>query len=87
MGLTAGREAGRRNMGGFRNFKTSLQVKLFGILFCLISLLFYCSIELHSVSFCQVKVYVLKCEKFGSHFFSCQSLLLGTNVPNDISTI
>ena len=26
---------------------------------------------------------VLKCKKFGSHFFSCQSLLLGTNVPND----
>ena len=26
---------------------------------------------------------VLKCEKFGSHIFSCQSLLLGTNVPND----
>ena len=30
-------------MGGFRNFKTSLQVKLFGLLFCLISLQFYCS--------------------------------------------
>ena len=26
----------------------------------------------------------MKCEKFGCHFFSCQSLLLGTNVPNDI---
>ena len=26
----------------------------------------------------------MKCEKFGSHIFSCQSLLLGTNVPNDI---
>ena len=38
------------------------------------------ALELHSVGFCQVKVY--KCEKFGSHF-SCQSLLLGTNVPND----
>ena len=25
----------------------------------------------------------MKCEKFGCHFFSCQSLLLGTNVPND----
>ena len=24
----------------------------------------------------------MKCEKFGCHFFSCQSLLLGTNVPN-----
>ena len=24
----------------------------------------------------------MKCEKFGSHF-SCQSLLLGTSVPND----
>ena len=28
--------------------------------------------------------YVLKHEKF---FFSCQSLLLGTNVPNDSSTV
>ena len=26
----------------------------------------------------------MKCKKFGSHFFSCQSLLLGTSVPNDI---
>ena len=25
----------------------------------------------------------MKCEKFGSHIFSCQSLLLGTNIPND----
>ena len=25
----------------------------------------------------------MKCEKFGSHIFSCQSLPLGTNVPND----
>ena len=24
---------------------------------------------------------VLKCKKFNSHFISCQSLLLGTNVP------
>ena len=38
-----GREAGRRNMGGFQNFKTSLQVKLLGLLFCLMSLQFYCS--------------------------------------------
>ena len=29
----------------------------------------------------------MKCEKFGSHIFSCQSLLLGTNVPNDIVAI
>ena len=49
MGLTAGREGGRE--GGRPadeipvDFKTSLQVKLFGILFCLISLLFYCSIR------------------------------------------
>ena len=41
-----GREAGRRNTGGFRNFETSLQVKLFGILFCLISLQFYYSIKI-----------------------------------------
>ena len=43
-------------------------------------------LKLHSVGFFQVKVYfkcALKCEKFGSHFISCQSLLLSTNVPND----
>ena len=33
-GREGGREAGRRNTGEFRNFKTSLQVKLFRILFC-----------------------------------------------------
>ena len=53
-GREGGRQAGRRNTGGFQNFKTSLQVKLFGILFCLILLFLRC---------------VLKCEKFGSHFF------------------
>ena len=58
-GLTAGRaggrQAGRRtpDMGGFRNFKT-LQVKLFGILFTAV-------LELHSVGFCQVKVYFKVC--------------------------
>ena len=30
--------------------------------------------------------YFFKCKKFGS-LFSCQSLLLGTNVPNDSSTV
>ena len=45
VGLTTGREAGKQNTCGFRNFKTSLQVKLFGLLFCLISLQFYCSIR------------------------------------------
>ena len=40
-----GRQAGRRNTGGFQNFRTSLQVKPFGLLFCLISLQFYCSIR------------------------------------------
>ena len=44
-GRQAGREAGRRNTGGFRSFKTSLQVKLFGILMCLISLQFYYGIR------------------------------------------
>ena len=44
-GREAGREAGRRNTGGFRSFKTSLQVKLFGILICLISLQFYYGIR------------------------------------------
>ena len=49
VGLTAGRERGReasrQNTGGFRSFKTSLQVKLFGILIYLISLQFYYSIR------------------------------------------
>ena len=40
-----GRQAGRRNTGGFQNFKTSLQVELFGFLFYLILLQFYCSIK------------------------------------------
>ena len=33
VGLTAGWLAGRRNRGRFRNFKNSLQVKLFGFYF------------------------------------------------------
>ena len=45
-GREGGREAGRRNTGGFRSFKTSLQVKLFGILICLISLQFYYGIRI-----------------------------------------
>ena len=28
-----GRQGGRQNMGGFQNFKSSLQVKLFGFIF------------------------------------------------------
>ena len=46
-------------------------------------------LELHSVGFCQVKVYFKVCfevRKIRLPFFSCQSLLLGTNVPNDIYT-
>ena len=30
-----GRQAGRRNTAGFRNFENPLQVKLFGFLLCL----------------------------------------------------
>ena len=45
--LTAGREGGkvasRRNTGGFQNFITSIQVKLLGLLFCLMLLQLYCS--------------------------------------------
>ena len=40
----AGRQAGRQNMGGFQTFKNSLQVKIFGLLFYLISL--QCSVVL-----------------------------------------
>ena len=61
MGLTAERQAGRRNTGGFQILKTSLQIKLFGLLFCLISLQFNKVFELHSVGFCQVKVYFKVC--------------------------
>ena len=35
VGLTAGRQAGRRNTAGFRNLENPLQVKLFGFLLCL----------------------------------------------------
>ena len=44
----------------------------------------------HSVGFCQVEVYFKKCfevRKIWLPFFSCQSLLLGTNVPNDLTTL
>ena len=44
-------------------------------------------LELHSVGFCQVEVYFKVCfevRKIRLPFFSCQSLLLGTNVPNYI---
>ena len=60
MGLTAGREEGRpadEIWVDFKFFKTSLQVKLFGLLFCLIPLHFLAVLELHLVSFCEVKVY------------------------------
>ena len=42
---------------------------------------------MHSIGFCQVKVYFKVCfevRKIRHPFFSCQSLLLVTNVPNDI---
>ena len=42
-GLTAGRQVGRQNMGRSRNIQNFLQVKLFGLLFCLILLqCYYC---------------------------------------------
>ena len=40
-----GRQAGRQNTGGFWNFKNSLQVKLFRLLFCLLSLQYCYSIS------------------------------------------
>ena len=58
MGLTAGRQDGRPNTSGFQNFKTSLQVKLLTfILFDITAILLHAVLELHSVGFCQVKVY------------------------------
>ena len=68
-------------MGGFQNFKTSLQVKLFRLLFCLISLQFYCSIELHSVCFYQVKIYFKVCfevQKLAAIFFMSILMILLT---------
>ena len=58
----------------FETFKTSLQVKVFRLLFCLISLQIYCSIKtvfswLFSVKLKCILRCVLKCKKFGSHFF------------------
>ena len=80
VGLTAGRQAGRQNTGGFWS---SLQVKLFELLFCFE---YHCNVTialaLHFSQICQVQLIlrrVLKCEKFGYHF-SCQSPLIGTNV-------
>ena len=61
VGLTAGRQAGRRNTGGFQNFKTSIQVKLLGILFVYNHCYFTAVLELHSVGFCEVKVYFKVC--------------------------
>ena len=83
-GLT---QAGRqKKMGGFQKMLTFLQVKLFGLLLCLISFCNFTTVlELHSVGFHQVEVYFkvfFEVPKFGSHFL-CQSLLLVTNVPND----
>ena len=68
MGLTAGREggreAGRQNIGRFQNFKTSLKVKLFGIL-----LQYYNCIQLAFVKLNFILRCVLKCKKIGSHCF------------------
>ena len=61
VGLTAGRQASRRNMGEFQNFNTFLQVKLFGLLFCLMSLQFYCSVR-NCIQSAFVKLkFILRC--------------------------
>ena len=64
--------AGKQNTGEFQNFKNSLRVKLFVLLFSLISVqCYYSNQNCISVVFCQVKLIlrcVLKCEKFSCYF-------------------
>ena len=80
-GRYAGRKASRQNTGGFQNFYNSLQVKLFGLLFNLISLQCYYNVitavllqcyNCISVSFCQVMLNlrcVLKRRNSVTNFF------------------
>ena len=47
VGLTAGRQAGRRNTAGFRNLENPLQVKLFGFYFVYSSAMLLIVLEVH----------------------------------------
>ena len=83
MSLTAGRPAYEIWMG-FKIIKILYRLKPFGLLF----VYYHCDVttilELHFRQLLSSKAYllcVMKCEKSGSHFFSYQSLLLGTSVP------
>ena len=80
----AGRQAGRQNKGGFQIFKILYNS---GFCFFTITAVLLQYQNCISVDFCQVKLIlrcVLKCEKSTLvTIFSCQSLLLGTNVPDD----
>ena len=74
VGLTAGRQTGRQNTDGFQIFLNFVQVKLFRLLFCLLSLQCCDSIRaaFQSAFVNQGKHIlrcVLKCEKSSSHFF------------------
>ena len=56
----AGREDDRQNAGGFQNFYNSLQVKLFGLIFCLLILQCTTVLEVHFVDLYQVNR-ILRC--------------------------
>ena len=84
-GKRAGWQTGRQNTGGFRNLKLFYRLNYSDFYFVQYHCNFTAVLELHSVDFRQIKVYFKVCfevQKSGSHFL-CQSLLLGSNVPND----
>ena len=85
VGLTAGKLADEIWVD-FEILKLLYRLIYSEFYFVLYHCYFTAVLELHSVGFSQVKIYFKVCfevRKFGSHFFSCLSLLLGTNVPND----
>ena len=92
VGIMAGRQAGRQAdeiQVSFKIFKILYRLKLFRLLICLISLQCYYSIRsafqlaLSSIAYLKV---CFEVRKIWLPFFSCQSLLLGTGVPNDITS-
>ena len=68
VGLTAGRQASRQKSQWVLKFVNSLQVKLFGLLFCYHSNV-TTVLKLHFSRLLSSKAYFKKCEKFISHFF------------------
>ena len=88
VGLMAGRKAGRRNTAEFWNLCNPLQVNYLDFYFVDISAMLLIVLEVYfSLLFSNkayFKVYFVV-RKIWSPFFSCQSLLLGTSIPNDIA--